>query len=85
MQHRHLDNPGLSPAAIDDIMEKGSLADWVALREACAREGALRAVAYRIALARTDAPAEDAWSMRHACWRNHLELEYGFSPAHEAA
>ncbi len=32
MKHRHLeDDAGLSPAAIDDILDRGSPADWTAL------------------------------------------------------
>ena len=35
MKHRHLrESVGLTSAAIDDILDRGSLNDWVALRDA---------------------------------------------------
>ncbi|CAN5673009.1 hypothetical protein BH18CHL1_BH18CHL1_00710 [soil metagenome] len=36
MKHRHLDAAGFTTAAIDDILERGRLTDWVPLlRELC--------------------------------------------------
>lgn len=77
MRHRHLDDPGLSRAAIDDIMESGTIGDWIGLRDACAANETVRAKAYEVARARTANPSPDASVMRHACWLNHLRLEYG--------
>jgi hypothetical protein len=39
MKHRHLnDNVGLTSAAIDDVLDRGSLADWLELRDAAKRD-----------------------------------------------
>jgi hypothetical protein len=39
MRHRHLnDDVGLTSAAIDDILNHGSLADWLELRDAANNE-----------------------------------------------
>jgi hypothetical protein len=46
MRHRHLnDDVGLTSAAIDDILDRGELADWLELRDAAVNE---REVADRI-------------------------------------
>lgn len=39
MRHRHLtDEVGLTSAAIDDILDNGSLADWIELLDAATNE-----------------------------------------------
>ena len=39
MKHRHLvDGVGYTPTAVEDILERGTPADWVALRDAVAAE-----------------------------------------------
>lgn len=37
MLHRHINPEGLSACAIDDIMERGTLDDWMALAQASKR------------------------------------------------
>ncbi len=47
MRHRHLnDDVGLTSAAIDDILDRGALDDWIELRDAAKRD---EAIAERIA------------------------------------
>ncbi|OAM91645.1 hypothetical protein OH491_24190 [Termitidicoccus mucosus] len=41
MIHRHLDNPGFSGAAIDDIISRGAWEDWADLRQAVINNPAL--------------------------------------------
>jgi hypothetical protein len=46
VRHRHLiDGVGLTTAAIDDILDRGSLDDWLSLRDAAKRD---KAIAERI-------------------------------------
>ena len=42
MRHRHLnDDVGLTAAAIDDILDRGSLDDWLVLRNAAKNDKAV--------------------------------------------
>lgn len=42
MRHRHLnDDVGLTTPAIDDILDRGSLDDWLALRDAAKADKAI--------------------------------------------
>ncbi|MBN8944812.1 MAG: hypothetical protein J0H01_35225 [Rhizobiales bacterium] len=38
MEHRHLDRPGYSLAAIDDIIVNGSFVDWLEMLDAAAND-----------------------------------------------
>lgn len=49
MRHRHLnDDVGLTAAAIDDILDRGSLDDWLMLRDAAKDDKAIADVIVRI-------------------------------------
>jgi hypothetical protein len=49
MRHRHLnDDIGLTAAAIDDILDRGSLDDWLMLREAAKNDKAIADVIVHI-------------------------------------
>ncbi len=41
MRHRHLSDDTLTAAAIDDIVARGSMADWIRLRDAIRADAAL--------------------------------------------
>ncbi len=72
MRHRHLDDPGFTLAAIDDIIERGQLEDWVELGLA-ARNEAVRARIARI----VDARSGDQSTINHDFWRSRLTLPQG--------
>lgn len=69
MQHRHLDPHELSPAAIDDIISRGSLGDWTELRDAALDDGRVMDRIARVAKAR----AVDPYSQRHHFWMHYVE------------
>lgn len=41
MQHRHLNHQDFTPAAVDDIIRRGRVGDWVALGRAARRDEAV--------------------------------------------
>lgn len=49
MHHRHIHPSGLSLAAIDDIIDRGGLADWAALFERVRSDGAIAEGVRRVA------------------------------------
>ena len=64
MQHRHLNHSTYTLAAIDDIIARGTLADWRALRDATRREPAIAAKIDRVCAAY----AKDRFAQRHGFW-----------------
>ena len=48
MKHRHLNHEDLTLAAIDDVIERGKRADWVALRRALVADPEIRARVVRV-------------------------------------
>lgn len=68
MDHRHLERPGLTLAAIDDIIGRGSLRDWIALDVAAAADATTRGKIRAIVLARQD----DESSINHDFWRTRV-------------
>lgn len=72
MRHRHIE-PGeeYSSAAIDDIIERGRLADWHALRDAAAQDSLLVAKILRICKAR----CVDPYAQRYHLWRLYAEQQ----------
>lgn len=69
MRHRHLDNPGFSPPAIDDVIARGSWRDWVELRRAALGDPKVMERIGRIARAR----AADPYSQRFHFWMHYVE------------
>ncbi len=48
MKHRHLNHEDFTLAAIDDVIERGKRADWVALRRALAADPEIRSRVVRV-------------------------------------
>lgn len=67
MQHRHLNHSNYTLAAIDDIIERGALTDWVELAQAILRDdtGHLREKVLRVCRARAadDPQAYRVWQL----------------------
>jgi len=73
MQHRHLAHDRLTPAAIDDIIQCGKLADWARLARAVRSDpdGRLAQVVRDICCARRADPEAPAQSF--AFWQIYLD------------
>ncbi len=65
MDHRHLDSPGFTLAAIDDIIGRGSLRDWIELDIAAASDAGILERIRTVTTARTG----DESSINHDFWR----------------
>ena len=64
MEHRHLNHSNYTLAAIDDIIARGTLADWQAMRDATRREPAIVGKIGRVCAAY----AQDRYAQRHRFW-----------------
>lgn len=76
MRHRHLGGRRLGAAQIDDIVERGTMEDWLALLAAARNDhsGAIADTIRRVCLARANAPAEEAFGQDAArFFLNYLE------------
>jgi hypothetical protein len=72
MQHRHLNHQDFTLAAVDDIIRRGGWRDWVLLRRAACRDGAVLARIQRIcATAATNQRQEG--SQRLGFWRKYAQ------------
>lgn len=70
MNHRHLNNPGFSPEAIDDIISRGKWRDWEGLRHAVLSDPEVFDDMRRVA----DYRAKQEWSQqRYQFWANYAE------------
>jgi hypothetical protein len=69
MKHRHIHHQGFSLVAIDDIIERGSRADWVELRDSAKADPEILRKILRICAAR----AGDPLAQRHHLWRLYAE------------
>jgi hypothetical protein len=69
MRHRHLTDDRLTPAAIDDVIERGHWDDWVRLRAAVRSDARVRADVARVCAARTREPG----AQRHHFWQHYVE------------
>ncbi len=67
MQHRHLNHSNYTLAAIDDVIERGNLEDWVELARAVLQDdtGRLRQKVLRVCRARIndDPQAYRVWQL----------------------
>ncbi len=72
MEHRHLNHADFTPAAIDDVIERGRWADWVALRKAVLQDDAVLHRVERLCAARTS-DASDPYAQRHQFWMNYVQ------------
>ena len=68
MLHRHLDNPGYTLAAIDDVIERGMLDDWLDLAQAVRDDPDVEDKVRRIVAARTGGQS----TIHHAFRRSRL-------------
>jgi hypothetical protein len=69
MLHRHLNHSNYTLAAFDDIIARGSRADWVALRDACRSDEQVRAKIVRIC----EVYSKDRFAQRQALWALYAE------------
>ena len=71
MKHRHLvATAGYSSAAIDDVIGRGSLADWHHLRLAADSDRSIMEKILRICTVKT----VDPYEQRYHLWKHHAEL-----------
>lgn len=71
MDHRHLDTPGFTLAAIDDIIGRGSLRDWVELDVAASSDAGIMEKVRTVVTARSG----DESSINHDFWRTRVRKE----------
>lgn len=64
MEHRHLNHANYTLAAIDDVIERGTRVDWIALRDAARMNVAVSSRIERICVAR----AQERTAQRHGFW-----------------
>jgi len=69
MLHRHITSVGYSSAAIDDIISRGSLRDWVEMRDAALADSEIMQRIGRIARAW----AIDPYEQRYHLWMPYVE------------
>jgi len=70
MKHRHLNSDtGYTCASIDDVIGRGSRADWAALRVAAVADRSLLAKILRVCAAKVSDPCEQ----RYHLWKYHAE------------
>lgn len=65
MRHRHLNHEELTPAAIDDIIDRGRWADWGELRAAALESQEVLRTIVRVCEPRI----QDPFAQRHHFWR----------------
>jgi len=71
MIHRHLNHEGFTLAAIDDVIARGRLPDWRALRDAVDADPSVRSKVRRICAAMTADPLAQRyhfWSLYVRQW-----------------
>ena len=71
MQHRHLNHNTFTLAAIDDVITRGALLDWHALRDACKSDPAVKQKIQKICAVH----AADRYAQRHAFWALYVERQ----------
>lgn len=69
MQHRHLNHQDFTLAAIDDIIGRGQLPDWDALRSAVLSQPTLSAKVLRVC----DAHGDDPYAQRYYFWKRYVQ------------
>ncbi len=65
MRHRHLNHEDLTPAAIDDIIDRGRWADWGELRAAALESPEVLRTIVQVCRPRVEDPS----AQRHHFWR----------------
>lgn len=69
MHHRHLNHQRYTLAAIDDVIERGRMQDWLALRDAARRQPELLDRIARVCVARTTDPV----AQRYHFWNHYAQ------------
>jgi hypothetical protein len=69
MKHRHLTHEGHTLAAIDDIIGRGKLADWVELRRSVLADPRVREKVLRVCAAQVS----DPYAQRYHFWKHYAE------------
>lgn len=69
MRHRHLNHETFTPAAIDDIIARGSMGDWLELRDAARADPAVIRRIARVCAAHTT----DSYAQRHHFWSRYAQ------------
>ena len=71
MEHRHLRSPGYTLAAIDDVIARGSMEDWIELDAAASSDARVADKIRTVVMARSD----DESSINHDFWRTRMMTE----------
>jgi len=69
MQHRHLNHHDLTLAAIDDVIARGHLGDWILLRNALLTDSVIRERVWRICQAKV----ADPYAQRYYFWMHYVK------------
>lgn len=69
MQHRHLDHQRLTLAAIDDVIARGGLTDWIALRQAARNDPVIMEKVRHVCLAKI----ADPYAQRYHFWMHYAK------------
>ncbi|MFG1187898.1 hypothetical protein [Xanthobacter aminoxidans] len=69
MFHRHLNHQRYTLAAIDDVIERGRMRDWLELRNAVRRQPELLDKIKRVCSARVS----DPYAQRYHFWNHYVE------------
>jgi len=69
MLHRHLNHQGFTLAAIDDVIARGQLQDWIELRKALKDDNSLFDKVSHICRARVS----DPYAQRYHFWLHYVE------------
>jgi len=69
MLHRHLNHQQYTLAAIDDVISRGRMQDWIELRQAVLRDASLLAKIERLCHARV----ADPYAQRYHFWLHYAE------------
>ena len=71
MEHRHLNHSGFTLAAIDDIISRGKLADWLDLRRASLQDPAIIDKIEKICRRQI----QDPYAQRYHFWSNYAKRQ----------
>ena len=69
MQHRHLNHRDFTLAGIDDVIDRGKIADWRELRLAALADRKIMEKVLRIC----EAHVHDPYAQRYYFWKNYAE------------
>jgi hypothetical protein len=72
MLHRHLNHSDWTLAAVDDVIARGRLDDWIQLRDAAAAQVEIRACIIRICKAHVS----DPFAQRYHFWNAYVRQQF---------